>query len=40
VAVQTTTFVSGRYMGQAVGGFEGEFFKQFHAVILGKTQMR
>ncbi|MNZ56658.1 hypothetical protein D3C78_746100 [compost metagenome] len=30
VTVQATAFVAFRHMGQAVGGFEGKLFENFH----------
>ncbi|MCY1466423.1 hypothetical protein D9M71_847230 [compost metagenome] len=33
MSVQTAAFVPGRYVGQAMGGFEGEFLEDFHKVL-------
>lgn len=37
--MQAATFVPRRDVWQKVCRLKGEFFKQFHAVALGKTQM-
>jgi hypothetical protein len=41
MAVQPRAFVAFRYMGQAMGGFNGEFFVDFHRYLgsnLGRKQ--
>ncbi|MNE56204.1 hypothetical protein D3C80_1510970 [compost metagenome] len=35
MAMKTPALVALRYMGQEMGGFEGEFFKEFHGNTHG-----